>query len=79
MQKEKERAKEASAEAKRLEKDMKDFKNNKDSKLKEIKADIAKQKSEVHRQNSLVKQQQKNFQTAKLELGMCYSTLRGRT
>ncbi|KAG8946963.1 Structural maintenance of chromosomes protein 2 [Tulasnella sp. 424] len=60
--------KEAADECKKLEKDMNDFKNNKDSKLKELKAEISKQKSDISKQNAIVKQHQKELQTAQLEL-----------
>ncbi|KAG8998049.1 Structural maintenance of chromosomes protein 2 [Tulasnella sp. JGI-2019a] len=60
--------KEAAAECKKLEKDMNDFKDNKDSKLKELKATIAKQKSELSKNSAAFKQQQKEQQTGELEL-----------
>lgn len=58
----------AAAEVKRLEKEMNDFKNNKDSKLKEIKADITAKKKELAKKTSQVKARQKEVQTAELEL-----------
>lgn len=47
---------------------MDDFKNNKDSKLKEIKADIASKKKELSKKTTQVKLRQKEVQTAELEL-----------
>lgn len=64
----KEKQKTASADVKRLEKEMDDFKNNKDSKLKEIKADIANKKKELAKQTTQVKLRQKEVQTAELEI-----------
>ena len=67
---------------------MNDFKNNKDSKLKEIKvgfsaecaladdqADIAKRKKEVGVRTLEVKSRQKASQTAELELRKCFDEL----
>lgn len=48
---------------------MKEFQNNKDSKLKELKADIAKQKAALSKHTAQVKTLQKEWQTATLELG----------
>jgi structural maintenance of chromosome 2 len=71
------------ADCKRLEKEMDDFKNNKDSKLKEIKVswvtrhcagkadlqtDIANKKKELGKQTTQVKTRQKEIQTIELEL-----------
>lgn len=83
----KEKQKAASAEVKRLDKEMADFKNNKDSKLKEIKvssavrpigveltarqADIASKKKELGKQTLQVKTRQKEVQTAELEIRKC--------
>ncbi|TXT15793.1 hypothetical protein VHUM_00296 [Vanrija humicola] len=64
----KEKQKIAAADCKRLEKEMDDFKNNKDSKLKEIKADIANKKKELGKQTTQVKLRQKEVQTVELEL-----------
>lgn len=44
----KEKQKNASADCKRLEKEMDDFKNNKDSKLKEIKVSISAKSNIIH-------------------------------
>lgn len=60
--------KEAAAECKRLEQDMADFSNNKDSKLKEIKADIAARKKALGKKTADVKSRQKEVQTAELEV-----------
>ena len=48
---------------------MDEFKNNKDSKLKELKGDIAKQKTALSKQAAALKTFQKELQTASLELG----------
>ncbi|KAM5541582.1 hypothetical protein V8D89_004772 [Ganoderma adspersum] len=62
-----EKQKEAKAEIKKLEKDMADFKNNKEGKIDELKKEVTKQKAELQRHNVLVKTQQKEVQTATLE------------
>lgn len=67
----KKRQQEAKTLCKKLEKDMDDFKNNKDSKLKELKGDITKQKAAVSKQATILKTLQKELQTAALELGGC--------
>ena len=59
----------ATAECEKLEKDMDDFKNNKDGKITELKAQISKQKGELQKQAVVVKMHQKELQTAELELG----------
>ncbi|CAE6414599.1 unnamed protein product [Rhizoctonia solani] len=64
----KDRKKEAEAEAVKLEKDMKEFGGNKESKLKELKADIVKKRSELGRKTAQVKDLQKEVQVAQLEL-----------
>ncbi|WWD19905.1 hypothetical protein CI109_104374 [Kwoniella shandongensis] len=71
----KEKQKQASADCKRLEKEMADFKNNKDSKLNEIKADIANKKKELGKKTTQVKTRQKEVQTAELELQQLESDL----
>lgn len=48
---------------------MNEFKNNKDSKLKELKGDITKQKSALSKHAASLKVLQKESQTAALELG----------
>lgn len=65
----KEKQKVATADCKRLEKEMADFKNNKDFKLNEIKADIASRKKELAKSTTMMKTRQKEVQTAELELG----------
>lgn len=60
---------EARAECKKLEQDMDDFKNNKDSKLKELKNDIATLKAQLAKQSLVVKTGQKEVQILELELG----------
>ncbi|KAI1786116.1 condensin complex subunit SMC2 [Ganoderma leucocontextum] len=62
-----EKQKEAKAEIKKLEKDMADFKNNKEGKIDELKKEVAKQKAELQKHNVFVKTQQKEVQTASLE------------
>ncbi|KAI5475198.1 nuclear condensin complex protein, partial [Pseudohyphozyma bogoriensis] len=64
------KAKEKAAheECKRIEKEMDEFKNNRGSKLDEIKAKIKSQKAEVAKHTSGVKTLQREVQTAKLEL-----------
>ncbi|ODO05464.1 hypothetical protein I350_04514 [Cryptococcus amylolentus CBS 6273] len=64
----KEKQKQASADCKRLEKEMADFRDNKDSKLKEIKTRIAEMKKELSKKTTQVKLGQKEVQTAELEL-----------
>ncbi|KAI9507224.1 condensin complex subunit SMC2 [Russula earlei] len=58
----------AKAEIKKLEKDMDEFKNNKEGKTDELKANIQKQKAALQKQAVKVKTQQKEMQTAALEL-----------
>ena len=57
------------AEAKRLEKEMDEFKNNRESKLEELKKDTAKKKTAFTKQSNDMKAVQKAAQTAVLELG----------
>ncbi|KAF8512670.1 condensin complex subunit SMC2 [Hysterangium stoloniferum] len=59
---------EAKTECKKLEKDMDDFKNNKEDKITELKGQISKRKGESQKHAVLVKTQQKELQTAVLEL-----------
>ncbi|KAI0247376.1 condensin complex subunit SMC2 [Lactifluus subvellereus] len=58
----------AKAEIKKLEKDMDEFKNNKEGKTEELKASIQKQKATLQKQAVSVKTRQKEMQTATLEL-----------
>jgi structural maintenance of chromosome 2 len=75
----------AQAEIKKLEKDMSEFKNNKEGKIEELRvnellpsnspttdcsqANISKQKSAIQKHNVVMKTQQKETQTAQVELG----------
>ncbi|TBU44815.1 condensin complex subunit SMC2 [Dichomitus squalens] len=60
--------KEAKAEIKKLEKDMADFKNNKEGKIDELKKEVGKHKSDLQKHTAQMKIQQKEVQTAGLEL-----------
>ncbi|ELU39095.1 nuclear condensin complex subunit Smc2, putative [Rhizoctonia solani AG-1 IA] len=62
----KERKQEAQAEAAKLEKDMKEFGGNKESKLKELKADIVKKRSDLAKKTAHVKDLQKEVQVNKM-------------
>ncbi|PPQ65045.1 hypothetical protein CVT26_015741 [Gymnopilus dilepis] len=64
----KDKQKEAQEECKKLERDMDEFKNNKEGKIEELKASITAQKAAVQKHNVTVKTQQKELQTAVLEL-----------
>ncbi|OSD02346.1 condensin complex subunit SMC2, partial [Trametes coccinea BRFM310] len=64
----KEKQKTAKDEIKKLEKDMDDFKNNKEGKIDELKADVAKQKAALQKHSVVVKTQHRDLQTATLEL-----------
>ncbi|KAF7330368.1 Structural maintenance of chromosomes protein [Mycena venus] len=59
---------EANEDCARLQRDMDEFKNNKDGKIDELKADISKQKAALQKHSVIVKTQQKEQQTAALEL-----------
>lgn len=61
--------KDAKQQCDKFERDMNEFKNNKDSKLKELKGDITKQKSALSKHAAELKVLQKELQTATLELG----------
>ncbi|CAE6464237.1 unnamed protein product, partial [Rhizoctonia solani] len=65
----KERKKEAEAEAAKMEQDMKEFGGNKESKLKELKTDISKKRSDLNKKTAQIKELQKEVQIAQLELG----------
>ncbi|THH15903.1 hypothetical protein EW146_g4642 [Bondarzewia mesenterica] len=67
VQSAKDKQKAAKEECKKLEKDMDEFKNNKEGKTEELKADILKQKTALQKQAVGVKTQQKELQTATLE------------
>ncbi|KAG6902142.1 hypothetical protein C0995_003899 [Termitomyces sp. Mi166 len=64
----KDKVSEAQEECKKLERDMAEFKNNKEGKTEELKKDISRQKAALQKQAVIVKTQQKEVQTAKLEL-----------
>ncbi|KAG1878968.1 condensin complex subunit SMC2 [Suillus subluteus] len=68
----KEKQKAAKEECSKLEKDMDEFKNNKEGKINELKAtmqaDISKKKAALQKQTVVVKTQHKEHQTAVLEL-----------
>ncbi|KAF7375113.1 Structural maintenance of chromosomes protein [Mycena sanguinolenta] len=59
---------EANENCDRLQRDMEEFKNNKDGKIDELKADISKQKAALQKHSVILKTQQKEQQTAALEL-----------
>ncbi|KAI1327151.1 SMC2-like protein [Xylariaceae sp. FL0255] len=63
----KKRQAEASADAKRIEKDMKDFENNKDSKLVELQNSLDKLRETLAKNSSAVKTLQKELQNAQLD------------
>ncbi|PPQ99377.1 hypothetical protein CVT24_009207 [Panaeolus cyanescens] len=62
------RQKDAKEECKKLEKDMEEFKNNKDGKIDELKASIAKQRKVLQEHATRFKAKQRELQTARLEL-----------
>ncbi|CCM00223.1 uncharacterized protein FIBRA_02251 [Fibroporia radiculosa] len=64
----KQKQKDANAEITKLEKDMDEFKNNKEGKIEELKADVSKQKNALQKHSVVLKTQQKEMQTATLEL-----------
>lgn len=63
----KKRQTEASADVKRIEKDMKDFENNKDSKLVELQASLDKLRDTLAKNSAAVKTLQKELQNALLD------------
>ncbi|OTB19918.1 hypothetical protein K445DRAFT_152832 [Daldinia sp. EC12] len=63
----KKRQAEAAADVKRIEKDMKDFENNKDSKLVELQASLDKLRATLANNSSTVKTLQKELQGAQLD------------
>lgn len=63
----KKRQAEASADVKRIEKDMKDFENNKDSKLVELQASLDKLRDTLSKNSTAVKTLQKEVQNAQLD------------
>ncbi|PBK71761.1 condensin complex subunit SMC2 [Armillaria solidipes] len=64
----KEKQKAAEQECKKLQRDMDEFKNNKDGKIDELKGGIQKQKAALQKHAVVVKETQKELQTAMLEL-----------
>ena len=63
----KKRQAEATADAKRVEKDMKDFDNNKDAKLVELQASVDKLRASLEKMTASNKALQKELQTAQLD------------
>ncbi|KAJ3560139.1 hypothetical protein NPX13_g9410 [Xylaria arbuscula] len=63
----KKRQTEVSADVKRIEKDMKDFENNKDSKLVELQASLDKLRNTLTKNSAAVKTLQKELQNAQLD------------
>ncbi|KAI0403921.1 RecF/RecN/SMC N terminal domain-containing protein [Xylaria palmicola] len=63
----KKRQTEANADIKRIEKDMKDFENNKDSKLVELQASLDKLRNTLTKNSTTVKTLQKELQNAQLD------------
>jgi structural maintenance of chromosome 2 len=66
---------EANKEAKRIEKDMKDFSNNKDSKLAELQSSLDKLKKTLAKNNASIKPLQQEMRDAMLEAEQCGSDL----
>jgi structural maintenance of chromosome 2 len=66
---------EANKEAKRIEKDMKDFSNNKDSKLAELQTSLDKLKKALTKSNASIKPLQQEMRDAMLEAEQCGSDL----
>ncbi|KAG8215877.1 condensin complex subunit SMC2 [Butyriboletus roseoflavus] len=64
----KDKQKTAGEDVKKLEKDMREFKDNKEGKINELKSEISRQKSALQKQAVVVKTRQKEHQTAVLEL-----------
>ncbi|KAJ3508145.1 hypothetical protein NLJ89_g5913 [Agrocybe chaxingu] len=65
------------AEVKKLERDMHEFKNNKDGKIDELKASISKQKKDLQKHAVQLKTQQKELQTATVELEQVEGDIEG--
>ncbi|KAI8451653.1 hypothetical protein BY996DRAFT_7280118 [Phakopsora pachyrhizi] len=63
------------SECKRLQSEMDDFKNNRDSKLKEIKSDISKKKSDINKSSTTVKTMQRELQGIEMEIEQLASDL----
>jgi structural maintenance of chromosome 2 len=66
---------EAKKEAKRIEKDIKDFSNNKDSKLAELQSSVDKLKKTLAKNNAAIKPIQQEMRDAMLEAEQCGSDL----
>lgn len=66
----KEKQKTAEDDIKKLNRDMAEFKDNKEGKIEQLKEDISKQKGALQKHAVVVKTQQKELQTATLEHGM---------
>lgn len=66
---------EATKEAKRIEKDMSDFNNNKDSKLTELQSSLDKLKKQLVKNNAAIKPLQQEVRDAMLEAEQCGSDL----
>lgn len=58
---------EASKDIKRIEKDMSEFSNNKDSKLAELQASLEKLKKSLSKNSASVKELQKELQTSRID------------
>ncbi|KAJ3728149.1 condensin complex subunit SMC2 [Lentinula guzmanii] len=67
----KKKQKDSEAEVEKLQKDMEEFKNNKDGKIEELKASISKQKAAAQKKSVVVKTKHKEHQTVILELEQC--------
>ncbi|KAI0086823.1 condensin complex subunit SMC2 [Irpex rosettiformis] len=63
-----EKQRDAKEDCKRLERDMEEFKSNKDGKIDELKRNVSKQKAGLQKHNVVLKTEQKELQTATLEL-----------
>lgn len=68
---------EANADVKRIEKDMKDFDNNKDGKLVELQKTLDKLRSELQKNSNAVKMLQKELQGVQLDLEQVKADLSG--
>ncbi|KAH9475267.1 Structural maintenance of chromosomes protein 2 [Psilocybe cubensis] len=77
LQSAKDRQQEAKEECKKLERDMDEFKNNKDGKIEELKVNIAAQKTALQKNSVIVKTQQKELQAANMELEQLENDISG--
>ncbi|KAF8631642.1 hypothetical protein AX17_005044 [Amanita inopinata Kibby_2008] len=73
----KEKQNAANNESKKLERDMAEFKNNKEGKIEELKADISKKKAALQKHAVVVKTEQKELQTATLEFEQIQADIEG--